>query len=197
MTRVPPFDRRATEDDFASLPDHLVGEIVDGELHASPPPAPLAAASAVVLGATLRRGTAQAGPGWQILPGPELRLGGDILVPALAGWRLSRLPQLPATTYFPVAPDWVCDIVSSGAASSRARRMARYASEGVSHAWLLDPVARALEVRRLEGGRWRDVATYAGSQLVRAEPFEAVELALGSLWPGEVAETRPRRVSRR
>jgi len=35
MPRVPPFDRPATYEDLAALPDTLVAEIVDGELHAS------------------------------------------------------------------------------------------------------------------------------------------------------------------
>jgi Uma2 family endonuclease len=36
MPRVPPFVRPATYDDLVTLPDHLVAEIVDGELHATP-----------------------------------------------------------------------------------------------------------------------------------------------------------------
>jgi hypothetical protein len=40
VPRVPPFDRPATYEDLVALPDNLVAEIVDGELHASPRPAP-------------------------------------------------------------------------------------------------------------------------------------------------------------
>jgi hypothetical protein len=40
MPRVPPFDRPATYDDLVKVPDIQVAEIVDGELHASPRPAP-------------------------------------------------------------------------------------------------------------------------------------------------------------
>ena len=40
VPRVPPFDRPATYEDLVKLPDNLVAEIVDGELHASPRPAP-------------------------------------------------------------------------------------------------------------------------------------------------------------
>lgn len=171
-----------------------MGEIVDGELHAGHRPPPLVAGSAIVLGNLLIRGLppGEAG-GWQILPGPELHLHGDVFVPALAGWRVARLPQLPASPYFSIAPDWVCDIVSSTPASVRARRMARYAAEGVLHAWLLDPGARALEVRRLEDGRWVDAGTSVGGQVVRAVPFETVELPLGALWPGEPGQLRARR----
>lgn len=185
MSRVPPFDRSATYEDFVRVPDHLLAEIVDGELHANPRPAPWVASSALSLGGMLLRGLERSrdSHSWQVLPGPELHLGADILGPALAGWRLSRLPELPATAYFSVPPDWVCEILSSGTASLRARKMAVYAGERISHAWLIDPVARALEVRRVEDGRWTVLATHVGDQVVRAEPFEALELPLGALWP--------------
>jgi Uma2 family endonuclease len=191
VTRVPPFDRPANYDDLLQQPDDLVAEILDGELHVTPRPTALAAGSAFTLGGMLRRASSAGDPdGWQILNEPELRLGADVLVPALAGWRVSRLPQLPLTPYFTVAPDWVCEIPAPYPASLRSRRMAIYAGEGVTHAWLLDPVAQALEVRRLEAGRWSVVATHVGGQLVRAAPFEAVELQLSVLWPREPGKTR-------
>jgi len=186
VPRVPPFDRCATVEDLARLPEQLVAEIVDGELHANPSPPPPVASSAIALGGTLRRAFEQRGrESWQILPGPELHLGADILAPGLAGWRLSRLPELPATAYFSAPPDWVCEILSSSPASLRARKMAIYAREGVPYAWLIDPVARTLEVRRLEDGRWTVLATHIGDQFVRAEPFEALDLQLAALWPRE------------
>ena len=184
MPRLPPFDRCATCEDLARLPEDVVAEIVDGELHANPNPAPPVASSVIALGGTLRRAFGQrGGESWQILPGPELHLGADILVPGLAGWPLSRLPELPATAYFSVPPDWVCEIRSSSPASLRARKMTIYARECVSRAWLIDPVARNLEVWRLKDGRWTILATHIGDQLVRAEPFETLELQLDALWP--------------
>ena len=184
VPRVPPFDRPATYDDLVGLPDGIVAEILNGQLHASPCPAPLAAAAAVTLGRMLFRPTGgDEGPGrWQILPEPELHLGADILVPRLAGWRGSRLRDLPDTPYFSLPPDWVCELQSWGTASFRARKMSIYAVERVSHAWLVDPVARTIEARRLEDGRWTSVATCAGSEIARLEPFESTNLPLALLW---------------
>jgi len=184
VPRVPPFDRPATYEDLVGLPDHVVAEILDGELHASPRPAPRVAAAAVALGRMLFRppGSSGAPDDWQILPEPELHLGADILVPRLAGWRGSRLPTLPDTAYFSLPPDWVCEIASSGTASFRARKMAIYASERVSHAWLIDPVARTIEGRRLEKGRWTSVTTHVRNQVVQLEPFEAIDVPLALLW---------------
>jgi len=52
----------------------------------------------------------------------------------------------------------------------------------VPWAWLIDPLARTLEVLKLEHGRWTILATEVGSAVVRAEPFEAIELELAALW---------------
>lgn len=184
VPRVAPFDRPATYDDLVGLPGGVVAEILDGELHASPCPELRAAAATVTLGRMLLRppGRDESLDGWQVLPEPELHLGADILVPRLAGWRGSRLRDLPDTPYFSLPPDWVCELQSSGTASFRARKMAIYAGERVSHVWLLDPVGRTIEARRLEDGRWTSVATRAGSEIVRLEPFEAIDLSLAPLW---------------
>jgi Uma2 family endonuclease len=184
VPRLPPLDRPATVDDLGRVPDHLVGEIVDGELHAHPRPAPPVAGGALALGGMLLRGLGRpvGADSWQIVPGPELHLDADILVPGLAGWRRSRLPELPATAYFSAAPDWVCEIPSLYTASLRARRMAIYAGVRVSHAWLIDPVTRTLEVLSAEDGRWTVLAAHVGNETVRAEPFGECELRLAALW---------------
>ena len=104
MPRVPPFDRPATYDDLVKLPDIVVAEIVDGELHASPRPAArhIGAGSAlgVLVGGPYQHGLSGPG-GWWVLDEPELHLGSDVLVPDLAAWRRSRMPNLPDTACFP------------------------------------------------------------------------------------------------
>jgi hypothetical protein len=62
------------------------------------------------------------------------------------------------------------------------KKLAVYGREHVSHAWLIDPVARTLEVLRLENGRWVILATHGGDEVVRAEPFAAIDLHLRALW---------------
>ena len=141
VPRVPPFDRPATYDDLVGLPGGVVAEILDGELHVSPSPALREAAAAVTLGRILLRppGRDESPDGWQIFPEPELHLGTDILVPAWPAGERSRLRDLPDTSYFSLPPDWMCELQSSGTASYRARKMAIYAGERVSHAWLDRP----------------------------------------------------------
>ncbi len=186
MGRIPPFDRPATYEDLMEVPDIMVAEIVDGELHASPRPAPrhahTGAAVGALLGAPYHFG--RGGPGgWWVLYEPELHFGRNVLVPDWAGWRRTRLAKLPETAYFALAPDWVCEILSPSTASlDRAKKLAIYAREQVRHAWLIDPLARTLEVLRLDGTRWTLLATHEGADVVHAEPFDATPLELGLFW---------------
>lgn len=67
------------------------------------------------------------------------------------------------------------------------RKKAIYAREHVRHVWLVAPIARTLEVFRLDGAQWIAVAAHGGNEVVRAEPFEAAELSLVRWWPDEEA----------
>jgi Uma2 family endonuclease len=184
MSREP--GRRATYEDLESVPPNFVGEIVDGELYVSPRPAFRHSRAATRLGSILEgpfdRG--EEGPGgWLILFEPELHLGGDALVPDLAGWRRERMPEMPDVVAGTLAPDWVCEVLSpSTAVLDREKKMRSYGREGVSHLWLVDLLKQALEVFRLEGQRWSQQGTWSGQLTVQAEPFEALVSKLGLLW---------------
>lgn len=184
----------ATYDDLLEVPDHLVAEIVDGELHATPRPAPRHVAASSGLGGALYgpfdRG--RGGPGgWRILDEPELHLGRDIVVPDLAGWRRERLPDLPEEAYFSLAPDWACEVVSpSTAAFDRVKKLTVYARERVSLVWLVDPIAQTIEVLRLDNGRWMIVTTCAGPDVVHIEPFDAIDLDLPLVWETDTPRSR-------
>jgi hypothetical protein len=58
----------------------------------------------------------------------------------------------------------------------------------------VDPLARTIEVLRLTRGRWAIVATHAGDATVRIEPFEEIELEIGTFWEDAADEAiaRPR-----
>ena len=179
--------RKAAYRDLCDLPEHLVGQIINGELVVTPRPAPrhilVSSMLGIKLGGPFDLGEGGGPGGWWILDGPELHLGKDVLVPDLAGWRRENMPVLPEESWFSTPPDWVCEVLSPGtAATDRVLKMPIYAAQGVRHLWVIDPAARLLEVYRLEGGRWLVLGAHGGADRLRAEPFHEVELDLAPLW---------------
>ena len=192
-----PARRRATYEDVLRAPEHMVAEIVDGELHLNPRPAKPHAAAATALGEELgppfKRG--RGGPGgWIILYAPELHLAADVLVPDLAGWRRERMPVITThEPYFTLAPDWVCEVLSPRTARlDRAKKLPIYARAEVRHVWIVDPLARTLEALRLEREKRVIVDVWAGDAKVRIEPFDAIDLDLAVLWADVLLDDEPR-----
>src|SRR5262245_14617830 len=181
-----PAKRYATYEDLLRVPSHLVAEIIDGELITSPRPASRHANAASALGASVlppfRCG--HGGPGgWIILDEPELHLGHDIVVPDLAGWRRTRMPELPDVAYFEMAPDWICEVLSpSTEARDRSEKQRLYARVGVANLWFINPIAETLEIYRRGEQGWAVIDVHRGPAKVRAEPFDAIELDLSLLW---------------
>jgi Uma2 family endonuclease len=65
----------------------------------------------------------------------------------------------------------------------RQEKMPIYAREGVRHAWLVDPIAKTLEVYTLDAnGRWSEPVISRDAAIVRAVPFDAIDLDLSILW---------------
>ncbi len=180
-------ERPATYEDLCRVPEHLVAEIIHGQLITMPRPAPRHARASSIMGGKLvpsyDEGTSGPG-GWWILFEPELHLGAHVLVPDLAGWRRERMPAFPETAYFELSPDWVCEMLSPASTRiDRVDKLGIYAAEGVKHAWLVDPDARTLEVFALAEGRWRLDAALKESDEVCAPPFDAIRFSLATLWP--------------
>ena len=178
--------RSATYQDVLDAPAHLVAEIINGELHTHPRPAPAhGEASSVLVGElnpAFHRG--RGGPGgWRIHFEPELHLAEDILVPDIAGWRRERMPDLPDTAYFTLAPDWACEVLSpSTRRVDLQEKRPIYAREGVGHLWLIEPTDRTLEAFELRDGEWVLIAVAKDDEPVNVRPFDAITFSLGDLW---------------
>jgi Uma2 family endonuclease len=183
--------RRATYQDVIDAPEHLVAEVLGGQLVLTPHPGPPHAKASLLL--VRRLGApfedAVGGPGgWSFVYDAEIHFSTDgleVLVPDLAGWRRERVPEMPKTAAIHVAPDWVCETLSrSTERIDRSRKMAIYAREGVGHLWLLDPRRRLLETYRLENGAYRPCEPPSDPARLdfRGQPFEAVALDLANLW---------------
>jgi Uma2 family endonuclease len=178
--------RHATYEDLLQVPEHLVAEIVNGRLVTHPRPAPRHLRASSRLGGELDGPFDQGrgGPGgWWILDEPELHLGPQVLVPDLAGWRRERMPKLPETAWFELAPDWVCEVMSpSTARIDRVEKLPIYAAAGVGHVWLIDPILRTLEAFALHEAQWLLLGVREGTDQVSLPPFDAVSFDLSGLW---------------
>ena len=186
--------RRATYADLEAVPEIKVAELIRGTLHVTPRLGPRHALASTVLGVEIGRpfDRTEGGPGgWWIFGGPELHFPDptapgaiDALVPDRAGWRRERMPTIPDVAAFALAPDWICEVLSpSTERLDRDEKMPVYAREGVRHAWLIDPLAKSLEVYTLGAdGTWGEPVSHGGADVVRAAPFYAIGLDLSVLW---------------
>jgi len=173
--------------DLFDLPENVIGEIIDGEIIATPRPSRkhVSAGSSLgyQIGPRYQFGESGGPGGWLILIEPEVGLGDDIIVPDLAGWRKERFPIEEPHNWISISPDWICEILSpSTVRIDKIRKMPLYALHGVPFLWLLDPSNKTLEVFRLESGRWLVLGTFAENDRVCAEPFLEAEIDLGNLW---------------
>ena len=181
-----PVVKAATYDDILALSERLVGEIIGGVLHTHPRAAPKHARACSSLGVELGGpyDHGRNGPGgWWILDEPELHLGADVLVPDLTGWKRMRMPTLPETAWFELAPDWICEILSPSTAKlDRVIKLPLYARNAVTHCWLVDPDLKTLEVFENRDGKWLLLTVLENDALVSQPPFDAIAFNLASLW---------------
>jgi Uma2 family endonuclease len=82
-----------------------------------------------------------------------------------------------------VEPDWVCEVMSpSTTRVDRGKKTRIYAEHDVPWLWLVDPERRTLEVFHLAGDVYSMLRVFTGDDVVRADPFPAVEIDLASIW---------------
>ena len=111
--KLPETPRKASYQDVLDAPENMVAQIIDGELclHARPVDPHAWAHGDLFARIRLRFGDAVEGDGpgeWRILSEPELRLGEDVLVHDIAGWRASKYQRNRANSFSEVVPNWVC-----------------------------------------------------------------------------------------
>ena len=198
--KLPEPPRKATYQDVLGAPENMVAQLIDGELylHARPVDPHVRASgklySAIDLLYDSNFDNDDYGDGdgdgdgdgpeeWAIMPEPELRLGKDVLVPDIAGWRVSKYPRNQANSFSEVVPNWVCEVLSPTTRHiDLGRKRDIYAREGVSHHWIVEPKERTLQVSELSGGKWLPISTLSDAERVSVPPFEKLNISLSRLW---------------
>jgi len=186
-----PTTERATYADLEQLPEHVVGELVDGVLRASPRPAvPHAhACTALTTELAARFERALGGPGgWRFLFEPELHLGDDVFVPDVAGWRIDTLPSLPVAPAITTVPDFIAEVASPSTARWDLRvKLPRYHNLGVGHVWIVRPLEHVVEAFRNAPDGWYLAGAFCDEPDARIEPFMAAPLDVRSWWIPEAS----------
>jgi len=189
MSSAAPKPRLAMVEDLLAIPeDERFHEILDGELVRKAMPslrhgAAQAELAAELAGAYGRRPRGRGPGGWVFATEVEILFDPhQICRPDVVGWRRERLPALPEESPISLRPDWVCEILSpSNKQNDLFKKLRTYGRCQVPHYWILDPEAEALAVYRWTPEGYLVVLTAAGSERVRAEPFDAIELSVHSL----------------
>lgn len=182
--------RSATLEDFLAIPEEeRFHELVDGEIvrKADPSGEHGGSQSGVVgwLQWPFQRPPGRGGPGgWWFGTEVEVLLStGDVVRPDVVGWRRENVPERP--TGFPVRhrPDWICEILSpTNASHDRVKKLRIYHRAQVGHYWMVDPREESLLVMRWSEPGYVTVLAAGRGDTVRAEPFEAIELEVGTLF---------------
>jgi Uma2 family endonuclease len=183
-----PLRQPATIDDFLAIPGaDRFHEVLNGELVRKTMPSARHGAAQLRLGMLLapfeESGLRQPG-GWWLMSEVEIVVPGrQPLRPDLVGWRVDRMREPPEE--FPVAlrPDWVCEVVSPGdERRDTVIKYRDYARAGIPHYWLVDLAAQRLTALQLVGEHYEVQSEGRAGQVIRAQPFEVVELAVGALF---------------
>jgi Uma2 family endonuclease len=194
-----PIPSRATIEEWLAIPEEKGAELLDGRIvyHASYGLKHGFTKGQLVthLSPYNRRiggpggGGAAAPGGWWISMTVDMLIGGVGCRPDVIGWRRDKNPRVPEPDkrgVVTVAPDFICEVLSSSTAryDQGAKRDA-YFHAGVPHYWLVDPIHKTLTVlERTERGYL--IALVAGpGDLVRAAPFDVVEIPVTELFMDE------------
>ena len=177
---------RATVDDLLAIPDaERFHEIIDGELVRKAMPSlrhgtVQAELSAEVAGAYGLRARGRGPGGWVFATEVEIFFEeAQIFRPDVSGWRRERLSGLPEEFPVTTRPDWVCEILSpSNPNNDLLKKLRVYQRCHVPHYWIIDPVAEVLIVYRWTSEGYLLVVTSEGSERVKPEPFDAIELSV-------------------
>ena len=190
-----PARKPATFEDLRDLDRERAVEVMGGELVEKAAPTGEHGDAQAGITASLRgpfhRQSGEDPPGgWWIATEVLIELEThEIVRPDIVGWRRVRVPERP--TGWPVRerPDWVCEVLSSSTAGrDLGPKMRLLHRHGVAHYWVADPVGRFLAVyRRAEEG-YLLVLTAGPGEKVRAEPFGAVELDVGTFFGDDPLE---------
>ena len=187
--------RRATIEEWLAIPEEKRAELIDGVIVYQGMPGPRHGETQGMTFALVgvpfgRRPAGSSRPGgWWISLEVDMELGAMGCRPDIVGWRRTKQPTLPepdARGLVTVVPDWICEVLSTSTASTdQGKKRRAYHRAGVEHYWLLDPTNRTLTVLERVDRDYLIVLAAGADEVVRAPPFDAVEMAVAEMFGDE------------
>ncbi len=195
-----PARRKATTDEFWAIPEgQRFHEFIGGELvEKAAPSGEHGTAQAGIVGAVhpaYQRTSGRGGPGgWWLATEVEVLLEtGEVVRPDVVGWRRERCPEQPTGIPIKIRPDWTCEIVSpSHPTDDTVKKLRLYHRVAVPHYWLVDPREATLTVMRWSEAGYITLMRAERGEVVRAEPFDAIDLVVGTLFGDDPPESPER-----
>lgn len=178
---------RWTYADYAALPveEGFRYEMIDGVLYMAPAPTPEHERIVMTIGARLVVALEDTGLG-QVFASPDIDVGPTTLRPDAAVVLAANLGVV-AERRLVGPPDLVVEIASPSTAAydrdpTEGKRGA-YARMGVGEYWIVDPVARTVEVLALEGDSYTALGVFHGEAPLLSRALPELRLSAARLFP--------------
>jgi Uma2 family endonuclease len=197
-----PSTRRATLEEWLLIPEERRAELIDGKIVYQGMPGPKHGQAqgktfATIDGPFGRRAGGGGRPGgWWISLEVDLEIAAMGCRPDVLGWRRDRFPRLPepdARGLVTAVPDWICEVLSPSTASvDQGKKRRAYHVAGVEHYWLVDPTNGTLTVLSRAEQDYLIVLVAGRDEVVKAPPFDLVEISVGGILGDEGYEDEAR-----
>lgn len=182
---------RATLEEHARMRDAgQAVELIDGEIIHKAMPSPAHGSAQRKLGALIdgfdgRQGGPRGPGGWWLMTEVEVLYPQteEVFRHDLLGFRRDRYPTRPEGAPVEARPDWVGEILSPTTARfDVVKKQRTLRLHGVPHYWILDPSNGLLTVLGWSDEKYERVLDAGIGDVVRAPPFEELELDVGALF---------------
>lgn len=120
----------------------------------------------------------------------EVRLPSNrLVVPDISGWPVAADPDFVRVNPILRVPDWCCEVLSeSNGRDDRRLKLPLYARSDVGWIWLVEPVARFVEVYQTRDGLPTLVHSAGDADSTVLPPFEG-EISVAGWWESPAPAT--------